>query len=78
MTLQTSGLKDRMSRRDFLKIIRPKKHGMPFIPLFPQSMVKKIKTKIFMTKEHTWSFNLCPSCRIKTQFEKKMEEKIGA
>ena len=38
------------------------------IPLFPQSMVKKLKTKIFMTKEPTWSFNLCPSCRIKTQF----------
>jgi ferredoxin len=155
MTLQTSGLKDRMSRRDFFKIIRPKKHWMPLIdkerctgcglcvidcptkaltlsqnnerdfyqllfrqkacnacgvcqkscpehclqlvekepqkdktgkeaevifedeisrcmecgvPLFPQSMVKKLKTKIFMTKEPTWSLNLCPSCRIKTQF----------
>jgi len=164
MTLQTSGLKDRMSRRDFLKIIRPKKHGMPFIdkerctgcglcvidcstkaltlsqnserdkfqllfredacdacgvcekscpenclqwvekvpekvetgkkakvifedkisrcmecgiPLFPQSMQKKLETKIFMTKEPTWSFNHCPSCRMKTQFGKKMEEKIG-
>jgi len=31
-----------------------------------------------MTKEPTWSFNLCPSCRIQTQFEKEMEEKIGA
>jgi hypothetical protein len=41
-------------------------------------MVKKLKTKIFMTKEPTWSFNLCPSCRIKTQFEKKMEEKMRA
>jgi len=155
MTLQTSGLKDRMSRRDFLKIIRPKKHGMPVIDkdrctgcglcvidcptkaltlsqnnerdfyqllfqqkacdacgvcqkscpehclqlvvkepekdktgkevevifedeisrcmecgvsLFPQSMIKKMKTKIFMKKEPTWSFNLCPSCRIKIQF----------
>jgi len=42
------------------------------IPLFPQSMVKKIKSKIFMTREPTWPFNLCPSCRIKTQFEKEM------
>jgi len=155
MTLQTSGPKDRMSRRDFLKIIRPKKDGMPIIDkerctgcglcvidcptkaltlsqnnergsyqllfqqkacdacgdcqkscpehclqliekepekdktekevevifedeisrcmecgilLFPQSMVKKLKTKIIMTEEPTWPFNLCPSCRIKTQF----------
>jgi len=45
-------------------------------PLFPQSMAKKIKTKIFITNEPTWSFNLCPSCRIKTQFEKEMIEKI--
>jgi len=165
MTLHTSGLKDKMSRREFLKIIRPQKYGMPFIdkekctgcglcvmncptkaltlsqnnerdiyqilfredacdacgvcekscpenclqwvekgpeknetgkkaevifedkisrcmecgiPLFPQSMQKKLETKIFMTKEPTWSLNLCPSCRMKSQFGKKMEEKIGA
>ena len=46
------------------------------IPLFPQAMVKKLESKIFMTKEHTWPFHLCPSCRIKTQFEKEMIEKI--
>ena len=165
MKLNVLGLKDRMSRREFLKIIRPKKYGMPFIdkekctgcglcvmncptkaltlsqnnerdiyqilfredacdacgvcekscpenglqwvekgpeknetgkkaevifedkisrcmecgiPLFPQSMQKKLETKIFMTKEPTWSLNLCPSCRMKSQFGKKMEEKIGA
>ena len=37
-------------------------------PLFPQSMAKKIKTKIFITNEPTWPFNLCPSCRMKSQF----------
>jgi NAD-dependent dihydropyrimidine dehydrogenase PreA subunit len=164
MTLQTLGSRNRMSRRDFLKIIRLKKHGMPIIdrekctgcglctidcptkalvisqltekeeafqilflqetcnacgvcekscpenclqwvekepeqdktgngvkvlfedettkcvgcgiPLFPQSMVKKLKTKIFMTKEPTWSFNLCPSCRMKTQFKKERVERV--
>jgi hypothetical protein len=40
-------------------------------------MQKKLEAKIFMAKEPTWSFDLCPSCRMKTQFEKKMEEKIG-
>ena len=48
------------------------------IPLFPQSMVEKLKTKILLNRETIWSFNLCPSCRMKTQFEKKKEEKIGA
>jgi len=46
------------------------------IPLFPRSMVKKMKTKIFITNESTWSFNLCPSCRIKTQFRKEIVERI--
>ena len=46
------------------------------IPLFPQSMVKKLETKILLNRETTWPFNLCPSCRIKTQFEKEMVERI--
>jgi ferredoxin len=46
------------------------------IPLFPQSMVEKLKTKILLNRETTWSFNLCPSCRIKTQFKKNVGEKI--
>ena len=46
------------------------------IPLFPQAMVKKLENKILMSRETTWPFNLCPSCRIKTQFEKEMIEKI--
>jgi len=46
------------------------------IPLFPQAMVKKLESKIFTTGKPIWSFNLCPSCRIKTQFEKEMIEKI--
>jgi len=147
--------KDRMSRRDFLKIIRPKKHGMPIIdkekctgcglcamdcptkaltispngerdkyqllfredacdacgicekscpenclqwiekepeqggsregvkvvfedemtacegcgiPLFPRSMVRRLESKVFTNGETPWPFNLCPSCRMKTQF----------
>ena len=42
------------------------------IPLFPRSMVKKLETKILTNKETIWPFNLCPSCRIKTQFKKEM------
>jgi ferredoxin len=38
------------------------------IPLFPQAMVKKLESKIFTTEEPSWPFNLCPSCRMKTQF----------
>jgi ferredoxin len=163
MTLPTSGSKDRMSRREFLKILRPNNNGIPFIdrekctgcglctincptdaltisqnserdsyqllfreetcnacgvcerscpenclqlgekqpekdragkeakvifednisrcmecgvPLFPQSMVKKLETKIFTNKENSWLFNLCLSCRMKTQFGRKMPEKI--
>ncbi len=36
-------------------------------PLFPRSMVRKLKTKIFANKE-SWEINLCPSCRIKASF----------
>jgi ferredoxin len=46
------------------------------IPLFPQSMVKKLEIKILRNRETTWPFNLCPSCRIKTQFKKEMGERI--
>ena len=46
------------------------------IPLFPQAMVKKLESKIFTTGKPIWSFNLCPSCGIKIQFEKEMIEKI--
>jgi len=37
-------------------------------PLFPRSMAKKMKTKIFIANEPTWPFELCPSCRMKSQF----------
>jgi ferredoxin len=36
--------------------------------LFPRSMVKKLETKISIKNETTWPFNLCPSCRMKSQF----------
>jgi ferredoxin len=39
------------------------------IPLFPQSMVRKLEAKIFTHKESAWELNLCPSCRTKTPFE---------
>ncbi len=42
------------------------------IPLFPQSMVRKLKAKIFTEKGSTWELNLCPSCRTRTPFEKEM------
>ena len=44
------------------------------IPLFPRSMVKKMETKISMNRETTWPFELCPSCRIKTQFTRERAE----
>ena len=42
------------------------------IPLFPRSMVKKMEAKIFTNEGTTWQLNLCPSCRIKTPFEKEL------
>jgi ferredoxin len=45
------------------------------IPLFPQAMVKKLKSKMFMTQEEAWPFHLCPSCRMKSQFKNEMIEK---
>jgi ferredoxin len=41
-------------------------------PLFPEAMVKNLKSKIFLNREPAWSFNLCPSCRIKNQFEREL------
>ncbi len=38
------------------------------IPLYPQAMVKRLESKLFLAKEHAWRFHLCPSCRMKTQF----------
>jgi ferredoxin len=38
------------------------------IPLFPQAMVKRLESKVFMAKEYAWPFHLCPSCRMKSQF----------
>jgi ferredoxin len=46
------------------------------ISLVPRSMVKKLKAKLSITKDLNWPFDLCPSCRIKTQFEKGMTERV--
>ena len=45
-------------------------------PLFPQAMIKKLKCKISNTGKPIWSFNLCPSCRMKTELGKEMMERI--
>jgi ferredoxin len=39
------------------------------ITLFPLAMVKKLESKVFMTKEYAWPFHLCPSCRMRSQFK---------
>jgi ferredoxin len=38
------------------------------VPLFSQAMVKKLESKIYTTGEQAWPFHLCPSCRMKSQF----------
>jgi len=45
------------------------------IPLFPQAMVNRLKLKIFGIGDLPWPFGLCPSCRIKTQFERETVRK---
>ena len=45
------------------------------IPLFPQAMVKKLESKLFLTQEEAWPFHLCPSCRTKSQFKNEIVEK---
>lgn len=42
------------------------------IPLFPQAMINRLKLKILGIEGFPWPFDLCPSCRIKTQFEREM------
>ena len=39
------------------------------IPLFPRSMVRRLQSKVFINGETPWPFNLCPSCRMKNQFD---------
>jgi ferredoxin len=46
------------------------------IPLFPRSMAKKLESKILMDRKINWPFNLCPSCRMETQFKKERVERI--
>ncbi len=42
------------------------------IPLFPQAMVNRLKLKVQHIENLPWPFDLCPSCRIRTQFGKEM------
>lgn len=39
------------------------------IPLFTQAMIRHLRTKILAAGRPNLPFDLCPSCRIKTQFE---------
>lgn len=41
------------------------------IPLFPQAMINRLKLKILGIEDIPWPFDLCPSCRIKIQFERE-------
>jgi formate hydrogenlyase subunit 6/NADH:ubiquinone oxidoreductase subunit I len=40
------------------------------IPLFPQAMIHRLKRKVSGTENFPWPFDLCPSCRMKAEFEK--------
>ena len=40
-------------------------------PLFPQAMIRRLKAKVPDTGNFPWPLDLCPSCRVKTQFEKE-------
>jgi ferredoxin len=44
-------------------------------PLFPQAMVNRLKLKVQGIENLLWPFDLCPSCRIRTQFGKEMSGK---
>jgi ferredoxin len=44
------------------------------IPLFPEAMVNHLKLKVLGRGNFPWPFDLCPSCRIKTHFQK---ERVG-
>ena len=48
------------------------------ISLFPQAMIHRLRTKVEATGNFPWPFDLCPSCRVRTQFEKeRIEKTIG-
>lgn len=37
-------------------------------PIFPQAMIKKLESKVFVNKEMASIFHLCPACRTKSHF----------
>ena len=43
-------------------------------PLFPKAMILRLRTKVEGTGDFPWPLDLCPSCRVRTQFER---ERIG-
>jgi ferredoxin len=44
------------------------------VPLFPQAMIHRLRTKVAGNGNVPWPLDLCPSCRVRTQFER---ERIG-
>lgn len=41
-------------------------------PLFPRALVKKLQPMIAADNAPAWPFDLCPSCRLESQFGKEM------
>lgn len=46
-------------------------------PLFPEAMVNRLKSKMSIPGGLNEPFDLCPFCRIKTQFEKETDRNIA-
>jgi ferredoxin len=44
-------------------------------PLFPQAMIKSLKTKLLSTGGPSLLFDLCPACRLRTQFLQEKDKK---
>jgi len=41
------------------------------IPLFPQAMIHRLTMRVSGLGNFPWPLDLCPSCRVRTQFERK-------
>ncbi|MFB3884505.1 MAG: 4Fe-4S dicluster domain-containing protein [Thermodesulfobacteriota bacterium] len=48
------------------------------IPLYPRAMMKKLGSKVFRVEEYAWPLDLCPSCRMKSQFSDEILGRMTA